>query len=61
MTPGGVAAGGLGPGDVILKIGNVMATNLEHNDAQELVRQATNILQLTIKKSVTVARINIWN
>ncbi|BFZ17550.1 hypothetical protein BsWGS_20589 [Bradybaena similaris] len=50
VTPGSVAAAALGPGDVILKVGNVMATNLDHNAAQELVRQATNILQLTIKK-----------
>ncbi|KAH9495423.1 hypothetical protein Btru_015084 [Bulinus truncatus] len=50
VTPGSVAAAGLGPGDLILKVGNVMATNLEHNDAMELVRQAGNILQLTIKK-----------
>ncbi|CAG5119088.1 unnamed protein product, partial [Candidula unifasciata] len=51
VTPGSVAAAALGPGDVILKVGNVMATNLEHNAAQELVRQATNILQLTIQNS----------
>ncbi|CAL1534198.1 unnamed protein product [Lymnaea stagnalis] len=50
VTPGSVAAAGLGPGDLILKVGNVMATNLEHNDAMELVKQAGNILQLTIKK-----------
>ncbi|XP_035824146.1 trithorax group protein osa [Aplysia californica] len=50
VTPGSVAAAGLGPGDLVLKVGNVMATNLEHNDAMELVKQAGNILQLTIKK-----------
>jgi hypothetical protein len=56
VTSGSVAASALGPGDVILKVGNVMATNLEHNDAQDLVRQATNILQLTIKKSAEPSR-----
>ncbi|GFN81968.1 PDZ and LIM domain protein 5 [Plakobranchus ocellatus] len=51
VTPGSVAAVGLSCGDVILKVGNVMATNLEHNDAMELVKQAGNILQLTVKKA----------
>ncbi|GFR80665.1 hypothetical protein ElyMa_005904200 [Elysia marginata] len=51
VTPGSVAAVALSCGDVILKVGNVMATNLEHNDAMELVKQAGNILQLTVKKT----------
>ncbi|XP_060568872.1 trithorax group protein osa-like isoform X4 [Ruditapes philippinarum] len=51
VTPGTVAAGNLSPGDLILKIGNVNATNITHNEAQEVITGATNILQLTIKKS----------
>ncbi|XP_053393080.1 trithorax group protein osa-like isoform X3 [Mercenaria mercenaria] len=51
VTPGSVAASGISPGDVILKIGNVNATNITHNEAQEVITGATNILQLTIKKS----------
>jgi C-terminal processing protease CtpA/Prc len=50
VTPGTVAAGNLSPGDLILKIGNVNATNITHNEAQEVITGATNILQLTIKK-----------
>ncbi|KAH3863404.1 hypothetical protein DPMN_026390 [Dreissena polymorpha] len=52
VTPGSVAANSnsLAPGDVVLKIGNVNATNISHNEAQEVVCGATNILQLTIKK-----------
>jgi len=38
------------PGDVVLKIGNVNATNITHNEAQEVIMGATNLLQLTIKK-----------
>ncbi|KAL4240514.1 hypothetical protein ACF0H5_001305 [Mactra antiquata] len=50
VTPGTVAASGLNPGDVILKIGNVNATNITHNEAQEVITGASNILQLTIQK-----------
>ncbi|KAH3752074.1 hypothetical protein DPMN_186684 [Dreissena polymorpha] len=52
VTPGSVAANSnsLAPGDVVLKIGNVNATNIRHNEAQEVVCGSTNILQLTIKK-----------
>lgn len=50
VTPGSVAAAALGSGDVIIKIGNVMATNLEHSEAQDLVRESGNVLQLTVKK-----------
>ncbi|KAH3702637.1 hypothetical protein DPMN_077662 [Dreissena polymorpha] len=52
VTPGSVTANSnsLAPGDVVLKIGNVNATNISHNEAQEVVCGATNILQLTIKK-----------
>lgn len=51
VTPGSVAAVALSCGDLILKVGNVMAANLGHNDAMELVKQAGNILQLTVKKA----------
>ncbi|KAH3861866.1 hypothetical protein DPMN_024819 [Dreissena polymorpha] len=52
VTPGSVAANSnsLAPGDLVLKIGNVNATNITHNEAQEVICGATNILQLTIKK-----------
>ncbi|KAH3864989.1 hypothetical protein DPMN_028022 [Dreissena polymorpha] len=52
VTSGSVAANSNSPapGDVVLKIGNVNATNISHNEAQEVVCGATNILQLTIKK-----------
>ncbi|KAH3824049.1 hypothetical protein DPMN_125877 [Dreissena polymorpha] len=52
VTPGSVAANSnsLAPGDVVLTIGNVNATNISHNEAQEVVCGATIILQLTIKK-----------
>ena len=52
MTPGSVAAAALGPGDEFLKVGNVVTSDLPHNDAMELVKQAGNILQLTIRKWV---------
>ena len=52
VNPGSVAAGNLSPGDVVLKIGNVNATNITHTDAQEIIKGACNILQLTIKKYV---------
>ncbi|KAK6170650.1 hypothetical protein SNE40_018994 [Patella caerulea] len=50
VTPGSVASSGLKPGDTIMKIGPVNATTLSHNEGQELIRNAGNILQLTIKK-----------
>ncbi|KAL3876648.1 hypothetical protein ACJMK2_034456, partial [Sinanodonta woodiana] len=51
VTPGSIAANGrLDPGDIILKIGNVNATGITHNEAQDVIRGATNILQLTIRK-----------
>lgn len=50
VTPGTVAANGLCPGDVILKIGHVNATNITHNEAQDVITGASNILQLTIQK-----------
>ena len=52
VNPGSVAAGNLTPGDVVLKIGNVNATNITHTDAQEIIKGACNILQFTIKKYV---------
>ena len=58
VTPGSVAADNLTPGDVILKIGNVNATNITHMDAQEVIKGACNILQLTIKKYVFYTFLN---
>ncbi|XP_052763668.1 trithorax group protein osa-like isoform X1 [Mya arenaria] len=57
VTPGSVAASsnGIAPGDVVLKIGNVNATNITHNEAQEVITGATNILQLTIKKATAAS------
>ncbi|KAH3727822.1 hypothetical protein DPMN_053767 [Dreissena polymorpha] len=57
VTPGSVAANSnsLAPGDVVLKIANVNVKNISHNESQEVVCGATNILHLTIKKDPRIS------
>ncbi|KAK3090073.1 hypothetical protein FSP39_008954 [Pinctada imbricata] len=55
VTPGSVASGSLTTGDVILKIGSTNVTNCTHSEGQDLIRNAGNTIQLTIKKVPRVA------
>ena len=57
MTVGSIAATGLTTGDIIVKIGDTDTSSLTFAQAQEVVKNAENLLQLSIIKYVRAAHV----
>ena len=55
VNPGSLAErGGMQGDDYIIRIGPVSAEHLKHPDAQELIKQQDNLLELTLQRFVVL-------
>ncbi|XP_064619554.1 titin-like isoform X2 [Lineus longissimus] len=50
VTAGSVASTALATGDLILKVSNIDSVDLTHNEAQDIIKNTHDVLQLTIHK-----------